>query len=171
MNHKDNPQFDAKRRKLFKAGLAMAGGAMIPATSPFKSQSPSGALVSDHRSVLSAKQKLGKLEVSSIGLGVQNMHRKHNTIVPYRPEMIELLWAAYDEGISFFDCAEAYGPHENERILGEAIESFRDDVVITSKFGWNIDLQTGERLPGLNSKPAHIKLAVEGSLRRLRTAP
>jgi aryl-alcohol dehydrogenase-like predicted oxidoreductase len=83
--------------------------------------------------------------------------------------MISIIRAAYDRGITFFDCAEAYGPFENERILGEAIEPFRNKVRITSKFGWNIDQQTGRRLPGLNSKPDHIKLVVEGSLKRLRT--
>lgn len=114
-------------------------------------------------------RKLGKLTVSSIGMGVQNMHRKHNTVVPYRPEMIAILRAAYDRGVTFFDCAEAYGPWENERILGEAIQSFRNKVVITSKFGWNIDQETGQRLPGLNSKPDHIKRVVESSLKRLRT--
>ncbi|RYG17980.1 aldo/keto reductase, partial [bacterium] len=71
--------------------------------------------------------------------------------------------------VTFFDTAEAYGPHEAERILGESIASFRDKVVITSKFGWNIDLETGERKPGLNSRPEHIKVAVEGMLKRLRT--
>jgi aryl-alcohol dehydrogenase-like predicted oxidoreductase len=71
--------------------------------------------------------------------------------------------------VTFFDTAEAYGPHECERILGEAITPFRDRVVITSKFGWNIDLETGARGPGLISRPDHIKLAVEGSLKRLRT--
>ncbi len=115
------------------------------------------------------RRKLGKLEVSAVGLGVQNMHRRYETTVPYRPEMISILRAAYDRGITFFDCAEAYGPFENERILGEAIEPFRNKVRITSKFGWNIDQQTGRRLPGLNSKPDHIKLVVEGSLKRLRT--
>ncbi len=115
------------------------------------------------------RRMLGKLEVSAVGLGVQNMHRRYETTVPYRPEMISILRAAYDRGITFFDCAEAYGPFENERILGEAIEPFRNKVRITSKFGWNIDQQTGRRLPGLNSKPDHIKLVVEGSLKRLRT--
>jgi len=115
------------------------------------------------------RRRLGKLEVSAVGLGVQNMHRRYETTVPYRPEMISILRAAYDRGITFFDCAEAYGPFENERILGEAIEPFRNKVRITSKFGWNIDQQTGQRLPGLNSKPDHIKLVVEGSLKRLRT--
>jgi aryl-alcohol dehydrogenase-like predicted oxidoreductase len=97
------------------------------------------------------------------------MHRAYPTTVPYRPEMLNIIRAAYDQGVTFFDCAEAYGPFENERILGEAIQSFRDKVVITSKFGWNIDLETGRRSPGLNSRPEHIKLAVEGSLKRLRT--
>lgn len=115
------------------------------------------------------RRRLGTLEVSAVGLGVQNMHRRYETTVPYRPEMISLIRAAYDRGITFFDCAEAYGPFENERILGEAIEPFRNQVRITSKFGWNIDQRTGQRLPGLNSKPDHIKLVVEGSLKRLRT--
>ena len=118
---------------------------------------------------LPERRRLGTLEVSSIGLGVQNMCRKYETTVPYRPEMINIIRAAYDRGVTFFDTAEAYGPFECERILGESIASFRKKVVITSKFGWNIDLETGERRPGLNSKPDHIKSAVEGSLKRLRT--
>ncbi len=115
------------------------------------------------------RRKLGKLEVSALGMGVQNMHRKYDTTVPYRPEMIAILRAAYDRGITFFDCAEAYGPWENERILGEAIQPFRNKVRITTKYGWNIDQETGRRLPGLNSKPDHIKRVVENSLKRLRT--
>jgi len=115
------------------------------------------------------KRKLGKLEVSSIGLGVQNNFRKYTTETPYRPEQVALLRAAFDHGVRFFDCAEAYGPHECERILGEAIQPFRDKVVITSKFGWNIDQETGQRKPGLNSRPEHIKEVVENMLRRLRT--
>jgi aryl-alcohol dehydrogenase-like predicted oxidoreductase len=115
------------------------------------------------------RRRLGKLEVSAVGLGIQNMHRRYETTVPYRPEMISIIRAAYDRGITFFDCAEAYGPFENERILGEAIVPFRNNVRITSKFGWNIYQQTGQRLPGLNSKPDHIKVVVEGSLKRLRT--
>jgi aryl-alcohol dehydrogenase-like predicted oxidoreductase len=97
------------------------------------------------------------------------MSRKYETTVPYRPEMINIIRAAYDHGVTFFDTAEAYGPFECERILGESITPFRDKVVITSKFGWNIDPETGQRRPGLNSNPEHIKQAVEGSLKRLRT--
>jgi len=119
--------------------------------------------------VAMGRRRLGKLEVSSVGLGVQNMSRRYETTVPYRPEMLAIIRRAFDNGVTFFDTAEAYGPHECERILGEAIAPFRDKVVITSKFGWNIDLETGERRPGLNSKPEHIKRVVEGMLERLRT--
>jgi aryl-alcohol dehydrogenase-like predicted oxidoreductase len=97
------------------------------------------------------------------------MSRTYQTTIPSRPEMINIIRTAFDRGVTFFDASEAYGPHEVERILGEGIAPFRDKVAITSKFGWNIDLETGERRPGLNSKPAHIKLAVDGMLRRLRT--
>ncbi|NOK21016.1 aldo/keto reductase [Corallococcus carmarthensis] len=115
------------------------------------------------------RRKLGSLEVSSVGLGVQNMSRTYQTTVPNRPEMLNILRTAFDQGVTFFDAAEAYGPHEVERILGEGVAPFRDKVVIASKFGWNIDLETGERRPGLNSRPDHIQLAVEGMLKRLRT--
>ncbi|WP_217578926.1 aldo/keto reductase, partial [Mesorhizobium sp. GbtcB19] len=117
---------------------------------------------------VSKRRKLGSLEVSAVGLGVQNMSRTYQMTVPTRTEMHNIIRTAFDHGVTFFDAAEAYGPHEVERILGEGIEGFRDKVAITSKFGWNIDLETGKRLPGLNSKPDHIKLAVEGMLRRLR---
>jgi aryl-alcohol dehydrogenase-like predicted oxidoreductase len=115
------------------------------------------------------RRKLGSLEVSSVGLGVQNMSRSYEALVPYRPEMINIIRAAYDHGVTFFDTAEAYGPLECERILGESIAPFRNKVAITSKFGWNIDPETGRFQMGLNSKPDHIKKAVEGMLKRLRT--
>lgn len=118
---------------------------------------------------VTGRRRLGKLEVSSIGLGVQNMSRKYTTEIPYRPEMISLIRTAYEQDVTFFDCAEAYGPHDCERILGEAIQPFRNQVVVTSKFGWNIDQETGARRPGLNSRPDHIKRVVDGMLRRLRT--
>ena len=115
------------------------------------------------------RRRLGSLEVSSLGLGVQNMSRKYETTIPSRPEVISVIRTAFEHGVTFFDAAEAYGPHEVERILGEGIAPIRDKVAITSKFGWNIDLETGVRRPGLNSQPAHIKLVVDGMLRRLRT--
>lgn len=95
------------------------------------------------------------------------MHRTYQTTIPRRSDMIDIIRAAYDD-ITFFDTAEAYGPFECERILGDAIKPFRNNVAITSKFGWNIDLTTGER-KGLNSRPEHIKIAVEAMLKRLQT--
>jgi aryl-alcohol dehydrogenase-like predicted oxidoreductase len=151
------------------AGLAAGSLALVVSSNPASAQTGKRNSTKSAANSSVGRRRLGKLEVSAIGMGVQNMHRKYTTEVPYRPEMISILRAAYDRGITFFDCAEAYGPFENERILGEAIEPFRNKVRITSKFGWNIDQQTGRRLPGLNSKPEHIKLVVEGSLKRLRT--
>jgi aryl-alcohol dehydrogenase-like predicted oxidoreductase len=119
--------------------------------------------------VAPGRRRLGRLEVSSVGIGVQNMSRTYQTTIPSRPEMHNIIRTAFDRGVTFYDAAEAYGPHEVERILGEGIAPFRDKVAIASKFGWNIDLETGARRPGLNSKPAHIKLVVDGMLRRLRT--
>jgi aryl-alcohol dehydrogenase-like predicted oxidoreductase len=121
------------------------------------------------RPVVAGRRKLGTLEVSSIGLGAQNMSRTYQTLIPSRTDMHQILRTAFDSGVTFFDAAEAYGPHEVERILGEGVAPFRNQVAITSKFGWNIDLETGKRLPGLNSRPDHIKLAVEGMLKRLNT--
>jgi len=147
------------------AGLAVSGA--LPGSAQTSKQE--GRVPSSSKAGAPGRRMLGKLEVSAVGMGVQNMHRKYDTSVPYRPDMIAILRAAYDRGITFFDTAEAYGPWENERILGEAIQPFRNKVRITSKYGWNIDQQTGKRLPGLNSKPDHIKLVVENSLKRLRT--
>jgi aryl-alcohol dehydrogenase-like predicted oxidoreductase len=109
------------------------------------------------------------LEVSAVGLGVQNMSRNYETTVPYRPEMINIIRAAFDRGVTFYDAAEVYGPHEVERILGEGVAPFRDQAQIATKFGFNVDLETGERRSGRNSKPDHVKRVVEGMLRRLRT--
>lgn len=158
-----NNQTPDMGRRVF---LGAAGGL---AASPFLADAGAQAQTPSAASPSIGRRKLGSLEVSAIGIGVQNMHRTYQTTVPYRPEMIAILRAAYERGITFFDCAEAYGPHECERILGEAIASFRDKVVITSKFGWDVDLVTGERRPGLVSRPERIKQAVEGCLRRLRT--
>ena len=83
--------------------------------------------------------------------------------------MIAVIRAAHDQGVTFFDTAEAYGPLECERILGESIAPFRNQVAITTKFGFDIDPETGRMKGGLNSQPAHVKQAVEASLKRLRT--
>ncbi len=121
------------------------------------------------KAVPRGKRRLGDLEVSSIGLGVQNMSRTYQTTIPNRSEMLNIIRTAFDQGVTFFDAAEAYGPHKVERILGEGVMPFRDKVVIATKFGWNIDIETGQRGPGLNSRPERIKLVVERMLSRLRT--
>lgn len=159
------------RRGFLSTAGSLAATPLLVGTGPQASaqETAQGTGVNSTASKLSGRRKLGLLEVSSLGLGVQNMHRTYQTTIPSRPEMINIIRTAYERGVTFFDTAEAYGPHECERILGEAIAPFRDKVVITSKFGWNIDLETGERRPGLNSRPERIKLAVEGMLKRLRT--
>jgi aryl-alcohol dehydrogenase-like predicted oxidoreductase len=158
----------SRRSLLGVAGGLAAAPLLAASAAPVLAQSSGAATAAAGASPLGTRT-LGTLEVSGIGLGVQNMHRTYQTIIPPRAEMLNIIRTAHERGVTFFDCAEAYGPHECERILGEAIEPFRDQVVITSKFGWDVDLETGERRPGLVSQPARIKQAVEGMLKRLRT--
>src|SRR5690349_1407922 len=116
------------------------------------------------------KRKLGNnnLEVSALGLGCMRMSYGDSPVGD-KQEMIAFLHAAVDRGITFFDTAEVYGPFTNEDLVGEALAPFRGKVVIATKFAFNIDPQTGTNLGGLNSQPEHIRQAVEGSLKRLRT--
>ena len=154
------------RRKLFKTGLALAGGSML--ASVVKAQQQDSELTTTN--TLKGRRKLGgTLEVSSVGLGVQNISRTYQTTIPTRSEMINIIRKAYDNGVTLFDAAEAYGPWEVERILGESLQPIRNKVVIETKFGWNIDQNTGQFSMGLNSKPNHVKLVVENMLKRLRT--
>ena len=155
------------RRGLLGAGLALPALAATAATSV--SARTALQVASTAPVTPPGRRRLGTLEVSSIGLGVQNMTRTYQTTIPTRPEMINIIRTAYDTGVTFFDAAEAYGPHEVERLLGEAVAPIRDRVAITSKFGWNIDQETGQRRPGLNSKPEHVRRVVDGMLQRLKT--
>jgi len=115
------------------------------------------------------KRKLGKsnLEVSAIGLGCMGMSFSY-TPLPDRKEMISLIHAAVERGITFFDTAEVYGPYTNEELVGEALAPFRKQVVIATKFGFKIDPITNKQA-GLDSSPAHIKEVAEASLKRLKT--
>jgi aryl-alcohol dehydrogenase-like predicted oxidoreductase len=114
------------------------------------------------------KRKLGQgLEVSALSLGAMGYGKTR--VIPDRTEMIELLRAAVDRGMDFFDTAEAYGPFTNEEMVGEALAPIRERVKIATKFGWDIDPDTGFHHGGVNSRPSHIVRAVEGSLERLRT--
>ena len=108
------------------------------------------------------------LRVSAIGLGCMGMTSAYGPPAN-RQDMIALLRAAVDRGVTFFDTAESYGPFANEELVGEALAPLRDRVVIATKFGFDIDLQTGERRGGVNSRPEHIKAVAEAALKRLRT--
>lgn len=116
------------------------------------------------------KRKLGKsgLEVSAIGLGCMGMSFSYGPPKD-KKEMIGLIRAAVERGVTFFDTAEVYGPFTNEDLVGEALAPLRDKVVIATKFGFDLDPDGKAMWRGLNSKPEHIKAAVEGSLRRLKT--
>jgi aryl-alcohol dehydrogenase-like predicted oxidoreductase len=147
------------RRELIMAGLSVAAMSMfsrIAASAPAKQSS------------VSARRKLGTLEVSALGLGCMVMSGIYGSPRDKQPkdkrEMIRLVHAAVDRGVTFFDTAEVYGPFTNEELVGEALAPYRDRVVVASKFGF--DLETGL---GLNSRPGHIKQVAEASLKRLRT--
>lgn len=104
------------------------------------------------------------LQVSALGLGCMGMSQSYG--IPNEAESLKTLHLALERGVTFFDTAEVYGPYTNEELLGRAFKGMRDKVIIATKFGFHI--QDG-KMAGLNSKPAHIKQAVEGSLRRLQT--
>jgi aryl-alcohol dehydrogenase-like predicted oxidoreductase len=109
----------------------------------------------------------GNLEVSALGLGCMSMSSGYGPAGD-RQEMIALIRGAVDRGVTFFDTAEVYGPFANEELVGEALAPFKGRVVIATKFGFNLDMATGQRLGGLNSRPEHIKAVAEASLRRLQ---
>jgi aryl-alcohol dehydrogenase-like predicted oxidoreductase len=115
------------------------------------------------------KRQLGKsgLKVSALGLGCAGMSLTFDPI-PDRQEMIALIRTAVEHGVTFFDTAEIYGPFVNEELVGEALAPFRDQVVIATKFGFNLDPLARVNLGGLNSQPEHIKQAAEESLKRLK---
>ena len=106
--------------------------------------------------------------VSEIGYGAMGLSFGYGSQTE-TADAVRVLRHAHEAGVTFFDTAEVYGPFVNERVVGEALAPVRDDVVIATKFGFNVDPETGENRGGLNSRPDHIRTAVEGMLRRLRT--
>src|SRR5580704_11167492 len=115
------------------------------------------------------RRMLGKdLELSALGLGCMGMSSAYGPAAD-KGEMIELIHAACDGGVSHFDTAEAYGPFANEALVGEALQPIRDKVTIATKFGFDIDLETGKRTGGTNSQPEHVNAVADASLKRLRT--
>jgi aryl-alcohol dehydrogenase-like predicted oxidoreductase len=115
------------------------------------------------------KRRLGNdLEVSALGLGCMGMTFAYGA-PPDKQEMISLLRAAVDHGVTFFDTAEVYGPFTNEELLGEALGPVRDQVIIATKFGFRLDPSGTKSWIGTDSRPAHIKEVAEASLKRLKT--
>jgi aryl-alcohol dehydrogenase-like predicted oxidoreductase len=120
------------------------------------------------KGMIMQKRNLGNnLELSAIGFGCMGLSVGYGPAVD-KQHGIALIRAAAERGVTFFDTAETYGPFANEELVGEALAPFKGQVVIATKFGWDIDPDTGKHHGGLNSRPEHIKRAVEGSLKRLR---
>src|SRR4026208_26639 len=112
------------------------------------------------------KRTLGNLEVSALGLGCMGMSASYGRI-PDKQEMISVLRAAHDRGITFFDTAEVYGPFTNEELVGEALSPVRNRGVIATKFGFKLG-PDGKQM-GVDSRPEHVKDVAEASLKRLKT--
>ncbi|HEY9267634.1 MAG TPA: aldo/keto reductase, partial [Mycobacterium sp.] len=171
----------AKRRRFLigAAGVAatpLVAGLAAGCTGPAQQDSRADGTGTSARdntitaaTTVTSRRTLGSLEVSGIGLGCQTMTGRLYGPVTSRADMVTLIRTAHDQGVTFFDTAEAYGPFESERIVGEALQPVRDQVVIASKFGFDIDPQTGERRGGPNSRPDHIRRSVDAMLQRLRT--
>lgn len=112
------------------------------------------------------QRMLGNLAVSEIGFGTMSFASTYGAS-PERAEAIRVIRGAHELGVTFFDTAEAYGPWTNEELVGEALRPIRDDVVIATKFGFDIDQRTGKRGSGVNSQPAQVRQVVDASLKRL----
>ncbi len=152
------------------SGLFFASGFL--SSNAYGSRTIDASTISKTASYIPNKQKhissrkLGSLEVSTIGLGCLPMVGYYGGGVRNKKAMISLIHAAFDQGVTFFDTAEVYGPHISEQYVGEALAPIRDKVVIASKFGFGVE----EGKPtSLNSHPEHIKRAVDGMLQRLKT--
>jgi aryl-alcohol dehydrogenase-like predicted oxidoreductase len=171
MTSPSNKRESFQRRDFLKAG-ATIGAAMIaaPAIGGLGEKDQSKSNNSINSTMANIKRRTlgsGKhaIQVTALGLGCMGMSW-NRTFIPNRQPMIALIRKAYDMGVNFFDTAEAYGPWRNEELVGEAIQSFRKNIILCSKFGFNI--QNGQ-LFGLNSNPTHIREVVEQSLKRLKT--
>src|SRR5579859_4723201 len=155
------------RRSFLRAG-AMAGAAAVTSNYSFPAMAQKDSPFSTPSRV-SGRRKLGTLEVSSVGLGCQDFTGTFYATAPNRADVIKMARTAHEHGVTLFDAAEAYGPLEVERILGEALAPVRNEVVYSSKFGWDIDPDTGRMMGGLNSRPEHIRKSIDAMLKRWKT--
>jgi aryl-alcohol dehydrogenase-like predicted oxidoreductase len=155
----------SRRDFLAKTARAAAGFALVsscaPANQPIAINNPGSTPLDTGKM---KTRKLGKLEVSEIGAGAMSISANYGPPAD-KTQGINLLRAAHDRGVTFFDTAEVYGPYTSEELVGEALAPIRDKVAIATKFGFDIEGGQG----GLNSRPDHIKKVVESSLKRLKT--
>jgi aryl-alcohol dehydrogenase-like predicted oxidoreductase len=165
--------FEIQRRQLLTAAATLGAAPWLLSACA----QTSGAVVSGRAaSPASAIRRLGGLEVFPIGMGVQWQPGRGPQVVndlysssTDRAAAITLIRHAVDLGVTLFDTAEVYGPLMSEEILGEALQGIRNRVVVSTKFGFDVDPRTGQRRGGLNSRPDHIRQVVDAQLRRLRT--
>ncbi len=155
-------------RRSFLRATGMLAAATMTGDLPFRAIAEQSGGTSS-KTLVKGRRKLGTLEVSSVGLGCQDFTGTFYATHPNRADMITLARTAHEHGVTLFDAAEAYGPLEVERILGDALAPVRNEVVYSSKFGWNIDPDTGRMMGGLNSRPEHIRRSIDGMLKRWRT--
>jgi aryl-alcohol dehydrogenase-like predicted oxidoreductase len=141
-------------------GAAVAAGPVLGAN-PVQAQGGQNTPVTQGKGM--KQRRLGSLQVSELGLGCMNFAGNYNAPVP-KAQAIKTIRTAFENGVTFFDTAEVYGPYTSEEFVGEAVAPFRDKVQIATKFGFAIDGTIA-----LNSRPAHIRKVVEESLKRLRT--
>jgi aryl-alcohol dehydrogenase-like predicted oxidoreductase len=145
-------------------GMTIAAPGMLSAARRPLSNKPD----SKTKNSIMQNRKLGSLEVTELGFGCMNIAWAYGN-PPGKEDAVKLIRSAYEQGVRFFDTAEIYGPHISERTTGEALKAFRKDVVIASKIGFDIDFESAQLKGGLNSKPEHIKQAVDYMLKRLQT--
>jgi aryl-alcohol dehydrogenase-like predicted oxidoreductase len=168
----ENEDHINRRQFVLKSAISAMGINFLGSTS----QVMGLTTTSDYQSKLTSnmqkdkfeKRKLGSLEVTELGFGCMNIAWAYGN-PPTKENAMKLIRSAYDSGIRFFDTAEIYGPHISELTIGEALRGLRKDVVIASKIGFDIDFQTAQMKGGLNSRPEHIKQAVDFMLKRLQT--
>lgn len=150
-------------RRIFIQQTSLAGMGLLFAPNLFASNNKTTTTINDKISNKMKTRKLGNLEVSEIGLGCMNMSGNYNVPANHQ-QSIKNIRTAFENGVRFFDTAEVYGPYTNEKLVGEALEPFRNQVIVATKFGFDIN---GNR--GLDSRPERIKKVVEQSLTSLRT--
>lgn len=162
-------EYQLARRRFLAGGLAVGAAALLSSLHGMAHaaslSSPSATKNRQQQPRSLPQRRLGSLQVSAIGLGCLPMVGYYGGTYA-KKDMIALIRRAYDSGVTFFDTAEVYGPYTSEEWVGEALAPVRDKVIIATKFGFGVE---EGRPTALNSRPDHIRRAVEGSLRRLRT--